>query len=508
MPTKVVDSMGETILAARGVSKVFDGGQTRALQNVDFTLQCGEIRGLIGENGSGKSTLCNIISGIKSLDVGTLEKAGEPYHPKSMVDAQAKGVSMIVQEMGTIPGIGIADNMFVGKESNYLKFGLVNRRAMVADAKKALAGIGVTDIDPGHKIDELSFEDRKLVEVARAMFDDPDVLIVDETTTALSQRGRDIIYNLCRRFRDEGRAVIFISHDLDEIMDICTDLTVLRDGELIGTLSREEMEPELIKSMMVGREMTGHYYRGEWDGSHGEAVTLRLENVTDTSILNGVSLELHEGEILGIGGLTESGIHEVGRAAFGLQPLVAGGVTLADGTHVNHPSTATKHRMGYLSKNRDKEALMVSASILDNFVLPSLKDLRKGGLVTLKAEKKLALEMAELMQVKYADIQQPVSDLSGGNKQKIVFGKWLGNKSRIIILDCPTRGVDVGVKQAMYQLIYKLKQEGCSILLISEELAELIGMSDRILIMRDGAIASEHQRSESLSEHDLIKTMI
>lgn len=253
--------MSTELINAEQIVKNF--GLTKALQGVHFTLNAGEIRGLIGENGSGKSTLCSILAGVYPADSGQLYLNGQPYSPTSMIDAQRQGVAMIVQEMGTISGIRVADNLFVGKEKMFAKAGLVNRKAMVAAARKALTAIGVTHIDPRIMIDELNFEDRKLVEVARAVYDRPQILIVDETTTALSQQGRDIIYSLCRRFSEQGKGIIFISHDLDEILEICTALTVLRDGMLIGTLAQEEMKPDVIKSMMVGRELIGDYYRGD-----------------------------------------------------------------------------------------------------------------------------------------------------------------------------------------------------------------------------------------------------
>ena len=498
--------MATELLRAENIVKTF--GPTKALQGVDFTLYAGEIRGLIGENGSGKSTLCSVCGGIYGCDSGELFLKGEPYHPTSMVDAQKKGFAQILQEMGTISGIKVADNIFIGKEKLFTKGGLVNRKAMYKAAKEVLASLGVEDIDPKAQIDTLNFEDRKLVEIARAMYDQPDILVVDETTTALSQRGRDIVYNLCDRMAAEGKGIIFISHDLDEIIEHCTALTVLRDGVLIDTLEKDRMEPELIKSLMVGREMVGDYYRSDYDPTYGDEVVLDMNNVFDGRQLKGFNLQLHKGEILGIGGLSECGMHEVGRLAFGIEKPLQGHVKLGDGTEVTQPSVATKHRVGYISKNRDQESLMITATVAENIELPSLKDLSKGGLVFSRDEKKLVEEQRELLSIKCASINQGVNGLSGGNKQKVVFGRWIGNKSEVLILDCPTRGVDIGVKQSMYQLMYQLKKEGKSIILISEELAEIIGMSDRILIMKDGQTSGEFMRSPEISEHTLIDYMI
>lgn len=498
--------MSTELINAEQIVKNF--GLTKALQGVHFTLNAGEIRGLIGENGSGKSTLCSILAGVYPADSGQLYLNGQPYSPTSMIDAQRQGVAMIVQEMGTISGIRVADNLFVGKEKMFAKASLVNRKAMVAAARKALTAIGVTHIDPRIMIDELNFEDRKLVEVARAVYDRPQILIVDETTTALSQQGRDIIYSLCRRFSEQGKGIIFISHDLDEILEICTALTVLRDGMLIGTLAQEEMKPDVIKSMMVGRELIGDYYRGDFDGQYGEKVVLNIENVTDGRILKNVSLQLHEGEILGLGGLTDSGMHELGRIAFGVDRPVHGRVELADKTIISQPHEAIKRRIGYISKNRDQESLMITATVSENIALPSLPDILQSGLLFRKNERRLAETQRQALSIKCSSVDQVVRYLSGGNKQKVVFARWIAHQSQILILDCPTRGVDIGVKQAMYQLIYKLKTEGRSIMLISEELAELIGMCDRIIIMKNGQCNGEFRRSATLSEHDLIESMI
>lgn len=498
--------MSSELLRAEKIVKNF--GLTRALQGVDFILHPGEIRGLIGENGSGKSTLCSICGGVYGYDSGALFLNGEPYTPLSMVDAQRKGFALILQEAGTISGIKVADNIFIGKEKLFKRGGFINRKAMYAAAENILQKLGIDDINPSSPIDSLNFEDRKLVEIARAMYDDPDILVVDETTTALSQRGRDIVYSLCDRLASEGKGVIFISHDLDEIMEHCTALTVLRDGILIDTLEKERMDPGLIRSLMVGREMTGDYYRSDYDPSHSEEVVLDMTDIFDGRLLKGFSLQLHKGEILGIGGLSECGMHEVGRLAFGIEKPLAGHVRFADGTEITRPDVATKRRIGYISKNRDQESLMGTATVAENIVLPSLDDLKKGGLVFSSDERKLVEQQCELLSIKCSGINQSVSNLSGGNKQKVVFGRWIGNKSEILILDCPTRGVDIGVKQAMYQLMYALKKEGKSIILISEELAELIGMSDRILIMKEGSISGEFLRSRDISEQTLIEYMI
>lgn len=499
--------MTETILEVRGIHKNF--GPTCALSNVDFTLKRGEVHGLIGENGSGKSTLSAIIAGIHTPDSGEMRLCGEVHAPKNVADAQSRGVAMIVQEMGTAASISVAENIFLGCESLFTHRGLVRRKAMCDAARQALEDVGAGHIHPEMPAGALDPEERKVVEIAKAMRSRPEVLIVDETTTALSQDGRDLLYGGIERMRGEDRGVILISHDLDEIMTVCTRLTVLRDGVIIGTLDREEFDADRIKAMMVGREVSGNLYRNDFAPSCGEAVIMTAEHLTGHWQVTDISFQLHEGEILGIGGLSGGGIHELGRLLFGMERAAGGEVRLGDGSRVSSPSASIRKGLGYVSKNRDEEALMLGASIRSNTVLPSLARLARGGIwIFGRDEKKLAARIVEEMEIKCAVMEQPVSSLSGGNKQKVSFGKWLGCGAKIMILDCPTRGIDVGVKQAMYRLIDRMKRQGCSFILISEELPELIGMSDRILILRDGRAAGEYRRSESLSEHDLIQVMV
>ena len=500
-------NMSETLITVKNMNKSF--GPTRALADVSFELRRGEVHGLIGENGSGKSTLTSIIAGIQEADSGEMFCKGEAYRPAGVSEAQRMGISMIVQEMGTIPSIGIAENIFLGNESQFRKFGLVNKKAMRDKADEALRNIGIKDIRSSMLTQAIDPEARKLVEIAKAMYSDPDVLIVDETTTAISQDGRDILYGCIEKMRSEDKGVIMISHDLEEIMNVCSVLTVLRDGNIIGTLRKEEFDADLIKSMMVGRELSGAFYRSDFDGSSSAEVVLSAEHITGAAMVEDVSLTLHKGEILGIGGISNGGIHEIGKLLFGIDKCILGTVTLGDGTKITNPRTAVNRGMGYVSKNRDEEAVMLDASIRNNLVLPAISKISKGGIfISGKDEKKLADRIIEEMSIKCSSMEQTIRSLSGGNKQKVSFGKWLGCGTGLLILDCPTRGIDVGVKQAMYHLIYDLKTKGCSFILISEELPELIGMSDRIIILKDGQISGEFERSEKLSEHDLIRVMV
>lgn len=502
-------SSNDCLLETKGTYKSF--GPTRALVDVNLKVKRGEVRGLIGENGSGKSTLSSIVAGALKSDSGEMYFKGAAYHPSGMVDAQKKGISMVVQEMGTIPGISVASNIFLGNLEQFTKNGFLNQRKMNKAAKEILTEIGVPDIEPTWIIDQLDFEERKIVEIARAMYSHPEILIIDETTTALASKGRTLLYQIIGRMQKENKSVLFISHDLEELMEVCNTITVLRDGNFVDTLGKEEMSIPVLRKLMVGREVQGNYYRADYDGSHSDEVSLELYQVTTEGNVENIMLKLHKGEILGIGGLADCGMHEVGRVAFGINKPLTGSVTLYEnGKQVNirNSEVAIEHKMGYVSKDRDKEALILNASVRENIVLPSLKRLSKRTLISKKDERAMTGEQVKGMEIKCYSSEQNCNELSGGNKQKVVFSKWLANKSDVFVLDCPTRGIDVGVKANMYKLMYKLKKQGKSILLISEELPELLGMSDRVIIMKNGKISAEFERSTELTEHSVIEYMI
>ena len=494
----------EPVLSVRGMDKTF--GATIALRQVDIDVYPGEIRGLIGENGSGKSTLTSIIAGIQKADTGEVTFHGKPWQPASMIEALEHGIGMIVQETGTIPGITVAENLFLGETGRFRnKLGLVSRKAMEQEARKALDVIHADHIQPDIVTAMLDLQERKLVEVAKVMVKKPEILVVDETTTALSQKGRELLYQLMNNLKKEGRAVIFISHDLDEIKQVCDTLTVLRDGKIITHFSKENYDDDAIKASMIGREMQGDYYRADNEPSWQEKVLLKAEHLTGNG-LKDISLEIRAGEILGIGGLSECGMHTLGKALFGSAMLTGGTVTV-EGKHYSDPQKATRLGVGYVSKERDTESLCQQASIRDNIAIGGLQHIQKKKLILKKRETAYVQKQVDVLSIKCRHMEQPVSAMSGGNKQKVVFGKWLGAGSRILILDCPTRGVDIGVKQSMYQLIAKMKNEGKAILIISEEMTELIGMCDRLLVMKDGAVQKEFLRG-NMNEADIIRYMI
>ncbi len=500
--------MKTPILEMKHIRKTF--ASTVALGDVDLNVYPGEIRGLIGENGSGKSTISSIAAGMQKADSGEMRYHGDSWNPVSMIDALSKGIGMIVQESGTIQGVSVAENLFLGETKQFPgPFGTIDRKAMNAKADEALQAIGVKNVSGATPMGALDFQTRKLVEIAKVVMKDPEILVVDETTTALSQEGRSILYTLMKKLRDEGKAVLFISHDLDEIMEVCDTLTVLRDGAIIRHFTKDEFDADAIRTSMIGRELQGDYYRSDYTPSHLEEVAVKAEHISLGEALQDVSITVYKGEIVGIGGLSHCGMHPLGKILFGAVKPDSGEVVTGDGVKVTSETVAMKQAFGYVSKDRDVESLSLTASIRDNIAIAGMEKYAVNNFLMLNSREKVYVDkQISDLSIKCADRDQAVSQLSGGNKQKVVFGKWIGRGSEVLILDCPTRGVDIGVKRAMYQLMTELKNEGKSIVMISEEMPELMGMSDRLIIMKDGRITHEFARSTSLSDAEIIQYMI
>ena len=498
--------MSEVRLQVKNLCKNF--GITKAVQNVSFNVNKGEVHALIGENGSGKSTLTNMLTGIYSIGSGTFILDGKEVHPKNQVEANNEGISIIVQELGTLSGLTVAENIFLGHEDQFVHFGIKNTNAMNKKATELLKQYGFERIKAADMIDSYNFEDRKLVEIVKSTYFNPKVLVVDETTTALGQKGREELFKVMHKVRDTGNCVIFISHDLEEVIEQSDNISVLRDGVKIGSITKEEATPDRLKALMVGREIGDSYYRTDYGEKVSDEVVLSAKNVTVKGQIENLNLDLHKGEILGIGGLSECGMHEVGKALFGASYFRQGSVTLGDGTPINSIPDAIKHSIAYASKDRDNESLVINDTIGDNICLPSLEDLKTHGFLRAKTMNEFANKFAKQMSTKMTGVDQFVSALSGGNKQKVVLARWVGKDSDLIILDSPTRGIDVKVKADIYAMMDDMRKRGKSIIMISEEIMELLGMADRILIMKDGKINGEFLRSPDLKDTDLIDNMI
>ena len=498
--------MKKPILVAEKIDKSF--GITHAVNHVSLSVDAGEIRGLIGENGSGKSTFCSLLCGIYPMDSGTFFLNGTKLDIHNQVEGNRQGVSIIVQEMGTLAGLTVAENIFLGNEGRFVKRGIKNTGAMNREAQSLLNAHGFDRIKASMMIDAYNFEDRKLIEIVKATYFKPKVVVVDETTTALSQYGREKLYGIMKSIRDDGRTVIFISHDLVEVLSHTDTISVLRDGELIDTVKSSDVSEEDLKRLMVGRELGTRYYRTDYGKPLSDEIVMSVSDVSVPGQLQDITFALRRGEILGIGGLSECGMHELGKAVFGASFDREGSVTLANGTKVDSIPDAIKHSVAYASKDRDNEALIINDSIRDNIVLPSIDELSCKGFLNYRKLNSFAVENAQHMSIKMTGVGQFVSDLSGGNKQKVVLARWLGKGSDIIVLDSPTRGIDVKVKADIYALMNELKSQNKSIIMISEEIQELLGMADRILIMKDGKINGEFHRDKTLGEEDLIAKMV
>jgi len=500
--------MSEPILEIRGLNKYF--GPTHANKNIDFQLNKGEIRGLVGENGSGKSTLISQIAGMLIPDSGEIRVRGEAYCPNSPLDANKRKISMVMQELGVVGNLTAGVNVFLGRIGQFTKNGIVSLKAINRAAAEQFEKWGLP-MPPLNKLTgSMMIETRKTIELARALSVDPDILLLDEITQSLSLNNRRKLYDLLQKLKSMGCSVIIITHDVEEMIEITDTITVLRDGEVVGELISAETTADEVKLMMVGREISGDYYRADMQPEYDDDVVLSVTDLSVDNELENISFDVHAGEILGFCGLSDSGIHSVGKAVYGLSKLRGGSVYLkAEDLDIANPMQALKSKMAYVPKDRDSEALMIHASVRENFTLPSLGENTGAiGFVSPKSLKKLANDMVSRLTVKCRDISQSTSALSGGNKQKINLGRWLAKDLKLIVLDCPTRGVDVGVKAYIYSLMKEAKKNKLAIILISDELTEVLGMADRLIIMKDGKITGLISRGEEFTEQAIIGVMI
>jgi len=499
-------------IETKNISKSF--GLVRAVSDVSVSVSAGEARGLVGENGAGKSTLLKVLSGITQPDHGTILKSGKLFAPRNMVEAHASGLSIILQEVGIIPSLSVAANLYLGRTNHFVRGGIILKKRMYEQVRQLLSDFGASHIDPRMPIGRLSKEDQKYIEVIRSLAFTPDVLLVDETSAALPGDGCDLLFEKITEMKAAGASILFVSHRLREVLRICDSVTVLRDGELVETLSSADLDEEGLRSLMVGREFSGHYYRSDQIATRSDRLALTVRNLTINGSFHGISLEIHAGEIVGIGGLTGCGMHPLGKALFGLLKVDDGVVQVESGGSVRticSAKCAASNGIGYVPRDRNEDGLMLTSSIRDNICLPTQKQLQRQGrgIIRKRAEKELAQKGVELLDIKATSIEQLVIALSGGNRQKVALAKWLAREDlKVLILDCPARGIDVGVKAYIYELLTRLKEQNIAILLISEELPELIGMADRILIMKEGRLNKEYTRAETLKEEILIKSMI
>lgn len=500
--------MAEEMLRIENVSKSF--GPTKANRDVNLVLKKGVLLGLAGENGSGKSTLASMVCGMQKKDSGKFYKNGQEYDPHSPADAAAHGIAMVVQELGVVGSLPGVVNMFLGKMDKYTKGPMVDLKAMRKDAVAVFQKWNLPLVPLDLPAGTLSIEQRKIMELARALITDPDFLVLDEISQALSQDNREVLYKFIENFKSQGRTILMVTHDLEEMVEISDEIAVLRDGVIVETRPAKDYSMDELKRLMIGREVSGDYYRDDWEESYDKEVVLEVRNLTVPGKCEDISFDLHKGEILGICGLSDAGIHEVGSAMFGLEEGRSGTILVkAENKELRKTSDMIKTGGAYLSKDRDAHGLMLDAGIGDNLIVPSVKEL-SGPLAFLSPvkTKDLAQKASEAFEIKSSGLGHVVRRLSGGNKQKVNLSRWLVKDLKYIILDCPTRGVDIGVKAYIYSVLKKAKKDGIAVIMISDELQEAMGMSDRILIMKEHKAAGMLSRNTDFTEEKIMEVML
>ena len=456
-------------------------GTNKVLRGVDFKVNSGEVHALMGENGAGKSTLMNILTGLLKKDAGSIKVDGQETTYANALDAEHHGISFIHQEMNNFPEMSVVDNIFLNKEIKN-KFGLMNQKLMKKKAKAYLDKLG-SDIDVDMKIGNLTVGLQQMIEIAKSLMTNAKIIIMDEPTAALTENETDILFKTIRELKKQNVGFIYISHRMEELWEICDRVTVMRDGISINTYNTKDVKEDKIVHDMVGRDI-GDYYP-ERKPKLGP-VALKAENLSGEKFHN-ISFEVHEGEILGFSGLMGAGRTETMRALFGIDKLTSGKIYL-EGKEVklNSPSDSIKHGIGFLTEDRKNEGLVLDQSLEDNIALPSIDGFRKHGIIDQKAEDKFAEMLMKRLTVKAQSADVSARSLSGGNQQKVVLAKWVGSGSKVLILDEPTRGVDVGAKKEIYELMNQLTDRHVAIIMVSSDLPEVLSMSDRIEVLYEG----------------------
>jgi rhamnose transport system ATP-binding protein len=483
------------LLELRHAAKSF--GAVRALIDGSVDLRAGEVHALLGENGAGKSTLVKILAGVYQPDAGTLVVGGNEVTLHGPAAAQAAGIAVIYQEPTLFPDLTVAENMFVGRQPRG-RGRRIDRRAMQHEAAAVFATLGVP-LDPARIARGLSIADQQVVEIGKALSLDARVIVMDEPTAALSAAEVDRLFEVIRTLKAQGAAVLFISHRLEEVFAICQTVTVMRDGSHVLTSELAGLTANDLVRAMVGRELAERPPQTA-GASPGEPV-LTVERLTREGVFTDISLTVRSGEIVALAGLVGSGRSEVARAVFGIDRYDAGQVTvLGKQLKKASPTSAMAAGIGFVPEDRRQQGLVMDMSVQQNVALASLRNLEKGGLIRASAERAMAADWAARLKIKYGRLTDPVSMLSGGNQQKVVLAKWLGRKPSLLIVDEPTRGIDVGTKAEVHHLLTDLARSGVGILMISSELPEVLGVSDRILVMREGSLVAEFSHAGASEE--------
>ena len=491
----MAEAVTQSILTLEHISKSFAG--VHALEDVSFDLRPGEIHALIGENGAGKSTLVKIITGVYKPDHGQIVVQGTPVAFHDTKAAHHHGIAAIYQDLNLFPDLNIAENIFMGHMPIDPKRKSVDWKAMYQQSQQILNTLGVK-LDPKKQVFGLSIAEQQMVEIAKALSLQAKILIMDEPTSTLTLKETEELFRIARQLRERGTAIIFISHRLEELFELSNRVTVLRDGKYVGTENiRDITEDDLIR-MMVGRSLDALFPKQTVP--IGEVV-LKVDGLKKEGVFRDISFELRKGEILGLAGLVGARRTEVARAIFGVDPADGGMIQVEkQSVTIRDPKDAMQLGIAYLPEDRQQHGLVLQMNLTHNFTLSTLDQFASHGWLDQNAEQQTSQKLAKQMEVKAAGLWQKAQELSGGNQQKIVLGKWLATHPKILILDEPTHGIDVGTKSNIHQLMSELAGQGLAILMISSELPEVLGMSDRIIVMSEGRMTGEFRRGEVTQE--------
>jgi ribose transport system ATP-binding protein len=490
---------GEVVLKMKDISKSFPG--VCALSDVSFDLRRGEIHGLCGENGAGKTTLMKVLGGVNVPDGGTVEINGSVVSIADPYESIAHGISVIYQEFNLVPTLSVAENIYLGKEPRGGLWGSLPKRGEMMDGASAIMSrLGMPGLDCRQKVKNLSIAEQELVEIGKALLNDSEILIMDEPTAVLTPRETEALFKVVRTLAGEGMSVVYISHRLEEITAMCDRITVLRDGRLITVLENErrEVTKDELVNYMVGRDLGNFYSRGECS-VRGD-ILLEVRGLSRPGKFQDISFDLHSGEVLGLAGLIGAGRTEVVQSIFGLYPN--SGEILIEGSIVKNSTVeeAIKNGFGFVPEDRKKEGLVLGMSLGDNIALPNARLVSSRGWLDRKRASDLSKRFFESMSIRPNTPDRLARNFSGGNQQKAVIAKWLAGSMKVLIMDEPTRGVDVGAKQEIYELISQLTRNGMGIIFISSEMLEVMGVCDRILVMAGGRITGEFSKEEMIQE--------
>lgn len=486
-------------ITMKGINKSF--GSVSVLNNVEFEISDGEVHALMGENGAGKSTLMKILTGVYTRDSGTVTVDGREVVYKNPQEAEKDGIVFIYQELNVLEDLTVEENMFLGKEIHN-SFGVCDEKAMREKVKEILNRLGV-NISPSLVMSELSVGNQQMIEIAKALMVDAKVIIMDEPTAALTQSETGILFDVINSLRKKGVSIIYISHRMEEIFQLCDRVTVLRDGTYVGTSKISDINMNQVVKMMIGREIGERYPKR--DTSIGEEI-FKVEDFTKKGFFENISFSVRKGEVFGVSGLMGSGRTEIMQAIFGNLPFESGKIQI-DGkvVTIKSPEQAIKYGLGFITEDRKEEGLMLEESIQKNIALTNLDKIsRKKVVLDKKKEDDLVAKAIEDLQIRCFGPSHECKNLSGGNQQKVVFAKWIYSNPKILILDEPTRGVDVGAKKEIYNIINELADKGVAIIMVSSELPEVLGMSDRIMVVWEGLIRGILDQKEANQENIMI----